>query len=94
MAYGKKNPYDDMLQFPDWYLALGKTFAQRQQKFRSLLDHYLVTKGMKRDPKQSSGHFIGGASWVIEMTKKLRRHLPKKTTDPPTSFRGPDRSPP
>jgi hypothetical protein len=40
-----------------------------------------VKKGMKRDPKMSWGHFIGGELWVDEMRKKLSAALKKKSAD-------------
>ena len=71
-----------MLTVPKWYLKLGKTAGQRQRKYRSMLDKYLVKHGMKRDPTMSSGHFIGGDLWVDEMRKKLSAALKKKTKKP------------
>jgi hypothetical protein len=79
-----------MLTVPEWYKKLGKTAGQRQRKYRSMLDKYLVKHGMKRDPTMSSGHFIGGELWVGEMRKKLSAALKKKAkkpsgSDPPDS---------
>ena len=89
-CFGEKNSYSDMLTPPKWYIKLGKTAAARRRKYRSMLDRYLVDNGMKRDPKMSSGHFIGGELWLIEMRKKLSAALKKKSTkpsgsDPPNS---------
>jgi putative transposase len=89
-CYGEKNSYSEMLTEPEWYLKLGKTPRQRQRKYRSKLDKYLVEQGMKRDPAMSWGHFIGGELWVSEMRKKLSEALKKKTqdtsgSDPPES---------
>ena len=89
-CFGEKNSYSDMLTLPKWYKKLGKTARQRQRKYRSMLDKYLVKKGMKRDPTMSSGHFIGGELWVSEMRKKLSAALKKKSkkpsgSDPPDS---------
>jgi putative transposase len=87
-CYGEKNSYSDMLTAPEWYLKLGKNGRQRQRKYRSMLDKYLVKKGMKRDPRMSYGYFIGGELWVDEQRKKLSKALKKKSqsssgSDPP-----------
>ena len=81
-CYGEKNSYSDMLTPPDWYLKLGKTARLRQRKYRSMLDKYLVERGMKRDPKMSRGYFIGGMLWRGEMIRKLSKAMKKKTKDP------------
>jgi hypothetical protein len=87
MAYGEENRYTDMITFPEWYLQLGDTPEKRQKKFRRLMDEYLVEKGMKRDPKLSSGYFYGRESWLREMRKKLRKKMRDKSkklaTGPP-----------
>ena len=87
-CFGEKNSYSDMLTIPKWYLKLGKTARQRRHKYRSMLDKYLVERGMKRDPAMSRGHFIGGELWVNEMRKKLYASMKKKSrktsgSDPP-----------
>jgi putative transposase len=85
-ALGRKNRFDEMLELPDWYLALGKTARQRQRKYRSLLDRYLIEHGLKRDPKMSSGHFLGGELWKIDRTSLLGgllKILRAATTGPP-----------
>ena len=74
-----------MLTVPKWYEELGKTAIQRQRKYRSMLDKYLVSHGMKRDPTMSSGYFIGGNLWLQEMRKKLSAALKKKSKQPPGS---------
>jgi hypothetical protein len=60
---------------------------KRQKQFRRLMDEYLVEKGMKRDPKLSSGYFYGSESWLKEMRKKLREKMREKSkklaTGPP-----------
>ena len=81
-CYGEKNSYSDMLTPPEWYLKLGKTARQRQRKYRSMLDKYLVEKGMKRNPRMSRGYFIGGLLWATEMRRKLGKAMKKKTKDP------------
>jgi REP element-mobilizing transposase RayT len=87
MAYGEKNRYTDMITLPNWYLMLGDTPEKRQRKFRRMMDEYLVEKGMKRNPKLSSGYFYGKESWLNEMQEKLRDKMHelymKKATGPP-----------
>lgn len=92
LAFGEKNEFTDMITLPDWYLALGKTAAQRQQKFRQHLDRYAVQKGLKQDPRRALGHFVGGDLWVHAMRRRVndwvRAHRKKKTApgpDPPDS---------
>jgi REP element-mobilizing transposase RayT len=87
MAYGEKNRYTDMITLPEWYLMLGDTPEKRRRKFRQLLDEYLVEKGMKRDPRLSSGYFYGKKSWLKAMRAKLREKMREKfqklATGPP-----------
>ncbi len=82
-CFGEKNRYSNMLTLPNWYLGLGKTARQRQRKYRSLLDQYLVQEGLKRNPKMSRGHFIGGQLWTDGMKKKLAVILKKISKPPP-----------
>ena len=80
-CFGEKNSYSDMLTHPNWYKKLGKTARQRQRKYRSMLDKYLVNRGMKRDPKMSRGHFIGGVLWADQKRKQLSKAMKKKSQD-------------
>jgi len=88
-AYGEKNYYDDMLELPQWYLDLGRTDSERQHKFRSMLDRYLVETGFKRDPRLSTGYFFGPDEWVEERRKRMREMIKKKSTGPPAEVTGP-----
>jgi hypothetical protein len=87
MGYGEKNTYTDMITLPEWYIFLGDTPKKRQKKFRRLMDEYLVEKGMKRDPRMSSGYFYGKDSWLDEMREKLRDKMRERyeqlATGPP-----------
>jgi len=69
LAFGEENEFTCMITLPDWYLRLGKTVAQRQKKFRQMLDQYAVDRGLKRDPKRARGHFVGGDLWVQAMRR-------------------------
>lgn len=85
-SYGEKNSYHKMLTIPEWYRKLAPTARKRQSKYRSMLDRYLVRYGLKRDPKMSSGIFIGGELWVEEMRRQLAKHLKNEEStgpDPP-----------
>jgi putative transposase len=82
-SFGERNKYSEMIKVPEWYMKLGKTARQRQRKYRSLLDRYLIEYGLKRDPCKTFGHFIGGELWVMEMRKLLSVLPKKKSTDPP-----------
>jgi putative transposase len=87
-CYGEHNSYTDMLTLPDWYLELGDTAEKRQRRYRSMLDKYLIELGMKRDPKNASGLFIGGQLWMLQMRKNLARMLRSRKasgSDPPDS---------
>lgn len=48
-AYGETNEFTDILDVPAAYLALGKTPAQRQRAYRSLMDAYLRQNGLLDD---------------------------------------------
>ena len=48
-AYGETNEHTEMLTPPPAYLALGKTPAARQKKYRSLMDRYLRKNGLIDD---------------------------------------------
>jgi putative transposase len=82
-ALGRKNRHDGMIELPEWYQRLGKTPRQRQRRYRSLLDKYMVEQGLKRDPKMSSGYFLGGVLWALQMRKALGMHLRQKSAGPP-----------
>ena len=48
-AYGETSEFTAMLDLPAAYLALGKTPAQRQRAYRSLMDAYLRRNGLLDD---------------------------------------------
>jgi len=60
LAFGERNEFSSMITLPEWHLRLGKTAAQRQRRFRHMLDQYAVERGLKKDPKKVEGHFVGG----------------------------------
>jgi putative transposase len=81
-AYGESSKFSDMLTPPEWYLKLGATPAQRQHKYRALLDKYLIENGLKRDPTISTGYFLGESQWVDEMRELLKTKTQKTTGSP------------
>jgi len=90
LAFGETNEFTCMISLPDWYLKLGKTAAQRQRKFRQLMDEYALERGLKRDPKKARGHFVGGDEWVQEMRRQVAKWVKARKkkdtgsgTDPP-----------
>jgi REP element-mobilizing transposase RayT len=95
MAFGEKNEFTCMITLPNWYMRLGKTAAQRQRKFRQMLDRYAVEKGLKRDPKKAQGNFVGSDKWVEAMKSVVSEWLRERReknkqkvasgTDPPDS---------
>lgn len=40
-AYGSRNEYTSKIIFPDWYIDLGNTDAQRQKIYRDLFENYI-----------------------------------------------------
>lgn len=81
-AFGTRNRFSDMIELPQWYLQLGKTPKQRQRRYRSLLDKYMVEQGLKRDPAMSRGLFLGGELWLLGM-RRILSTFRKQGTDPP-----------
>ena len=71
-AYGERNEYSDMLSYPDWYLALGRTPKLRQRKFRSLFDRYLYDEGLIEHPELERGFLIGEPEWVKQERERYR----------------------
>jgi putative transposase len=86
-AFGERTEFSDMLTPPAWYLRLGKTRKQRQAKYRSLLDKYMIESGLKRDPAISDAQFIGSAEWIEQMksgVRALQGKTPSNHPDPST----------
>ena len=75
LAFGEKNEFTCMLTLPDWYLRLGKTMRQRRRRFRQMLDHYAEERGLKKNPKKTVGHFVGGDQWVATQRRRLSAWL-------------------
>lgn len=71
-AFGKNN-YGIKLKigYPDWYMALGKTWTQRRKKYRQLFDAYLREKGMIQD-RFYDKPFFGSDEWQIPFLEKIK----------------------
>ncbi len=76
-AYGERNEFTDFLDVPAWYIALGRTATERQQRYRQLLDAYMRESGLLPDPTMCRGHFLGSELWKLrrreELSEALRR---------------------
>jgi len=69
-AYGIKDEFTSLLTIPDWYLNLGDTAKQRQEKYRKLFYLYL-----KESPDLKPLHlqpFLGCELWKLQMLQKLK----------------------
>jgi putative transposase len=82
-AFGKRDEFNKYVKFPNWYMELGKTWEERQGKYRRLFDAYLRELGLI---KQSFLYkpFYGNALWVLEGLRKVSEWTRKRrSTDPP-----------
>lgn len=83
-AFGLRPKEIPLLTYPDWYLALGSTPADRQRAFRRLFFAYLRTFGLI-SLGYSRRPFIGDPLWVerqkAESARKMR--LARGTAPPP-----------
>ena len=82
-AFGIKPRWFSRVVWPEWYLALGSTFALRRRKYRQLFDAYLKENGLKQDPTMGRP-FIGDLFWKMQLeaeVTKWRRGI--STHDPP-----------
>ncbi len=71
-AHGIRDAWTSLLTLPDWYLALGKTKAVRQSKYRKLFLKYLSSELF--GSKWMYAKYIGGPVWqeqMIKMTKNI-----------------------
>lgn len=61
-AFGVRDRYTEMITIPSWYVALGKTPKERQQKYRKLFVAYLKDKGIETENFLKA--FIGTPLWI------------------------------
>lgn len=81
-AYGKRSPWMRNIHFPEWYLALGKSMAQRQKKYRQLFALYLKSTGLT---KQSflKRRFFGSVAWMLQNEQAVTEWRKSKNSAPP-----------
>jgi len=68
-AFGKRAEWMKNIQFPIWYLNLGKTMKERQKKYRELFDAYLKEQGLRKQTFSFYG--IGNLSWRRERRTEI-----------------------
>lgn len=69
-AYGKVDQYTKHLTPPDWYIALGRTAAERQERYRALFKEYLEKSTSKWE--NFLGVFIGTSHWMQIQKDRLK----------------------
>ncbi|MCB0309302.1 MAG: transposase [Bdellovibrionales bacterium] len=71
-AFGKKASWMKgiRIQFPKWYLQLGKTWKERQANYRKAFDAYLKEHGLRK--KELSALGVGSYSWILRRKQMLR----------------------
>lgn len=70
-AYGKRPKWlkEETIQFPGWYMALGKTMEERQKVYRDIFERYLIDYGYKKEPIVVYG--TGSIYWVMARHKSI-----------------------
>ena len=70
-AFGVKPKWlkDNVVEFPQWYLDLGKTMEQRQKAYRQMFDRYLLEQGLRKQPLYIYG--TGSPAWVLKRHKEI-----------------------
>jgi len=68
-AFGKRANWMKAVTFPSWYLNLGKTWKERQRKYRQLFDAYLRDQGLIR--RNFSVYGIGSWMWQHERREAI-----------------------
>lgn len=82
-AWGVASEITRKLTVPQWYLALGKTAAQRRSKYRSLFEAYLK-EVRTRVASYTVARFIGDPLWrAVQAQSCSRVKIDFKTPDPP-----------
>ena len=78
-AFGEKPNWLKHFVWPDWYMALGKNWLQRQKMYRKLFDAYLREFGLIKQPNFYQ-NFIGPTLWKLPLQQKIlewyRSHAP------------------
>jgi len=82
-AYGKREAWMKNVVFPKWYMELGKTPLERQEKYRRLFDAYLRERGLIND-RILDRYFYGNPMWMMEGNKRVRDWIKENhSKDPP-----------
>jgi REP element-mobilizing transposase RayT len=82
-AFGQKHPAMPFIEYPEWYLALGRTPKERQQIFRNLFFNYLRAKGLA-PTGYSRVPFLGDPLWVFGRRQETKaKPIVPRTNSPP-----------
>lgn len=79
-AYGKRKPWMRNIKLPKWYLALGRTMALRQRKYRSLFAYYLKNQE-SRSLNFKKKLFFGSYLWMENKQDLIQTY--RKEHSPP-----------
>lgn len=79
-AYGKKSEWTDLLNIPEWYINLGRTWKERQFAYRKLFREYL---GLQTNPIEFFRDFIGALCWKTLKKDQIKKLLEKRIHSPP-----------
>jgi len=83
-ALGKREKFTEFIKFPNWYIALGKTWSDRQRKYRKLFDAYLRETGLiKQDFLKHN--FYGSYTWTENLSERVKSWVKSgsKSNSPP-----------
>ena len=69
-AFGKRDRFSINVKFPDWYMALGKNFQERQKNYRKLFDAYLQEQGLI-DLNFLDKYSYGSPLWMMKITRRI-----------------------
>lgn len=81
-AFGKRESFMKKVIFPKWYMELGKTWEERQRKYRQLFDLYLKEIGLTAQDFLNR-NFFGNSIWMLELRKKVSGWYKSKSKAPP-----------
>ncbi len=84
-AFGKRDKYTRNVVFPEWYMALGKTWKERQRKYRQLFDAYLRECGLIRQDFLKE-YFYGSLLWKLKLKEDVKRWIKSRCKDPPNNL--------
>lgn len=80
-AFGKKDPWMRNIQFPEWYMKLGKSMSERQKKYRKLFDAYLKERGLIKIRFSEYGY--GSWVWILQRKQHVRSAIKNNSHSPP-----------